>query len=78
MEQAEQSTRLAAVMGMEEMPAAFWGRVRALEMGRRMSKGIGVKIPFTLNIYNSFLGSVDRYDVLRPPLPWQQAEHVLR
>ena len=76
--QAEQSTQLAAVMSMEEMPEAFWGRGRALEMGRRMSEGIGVKIPFTLDIYNSFLGSVDPHDVLRPSLPWQQAEDMLR
>ena len=78
MEQAEQSTRLAAVMSMDEMPAAFWGRARALEIGRRMSEGISIEIPFTLDIYNSFLGSVDPHDVLRQPLSWQQAEDMLR
>ena len=53
MEQAEQSTRLAAVMGMDEMPAAFWGRVRAPEMGRRMSEAIGIEIPFTLDMFTT-------------------------
>ena len=69
---------MAAVMGMDEMPAAFWSSVRAPEVGRLKPEGVGIEKPFTLDILNSCLGGVDPRDVLRPPLPQQQAEDMLR
>ena len=41
---------MAAVMGMDEMPAAFWRSLRAPEVGRLKPEGVGIEIPFTLDI----------------------------
>ena len=78
MEQSEQSTRMAAVMGMDETLVAFRGRACASEVCRCKPEGVGVKQSFMMDIYNSHLGGVDQHDMVWPPLPWQQAEDELR
>ena len=75
---SEQAYEVDAVMGTGEWTGRYQSTAWARRRPPSMPEGTGVNSSPILRHYNSFLGGVDRHDVLVVPLRRSRPEDVLR